>query len=314
MVCAAGGHLQQSDESQSPAPATPGLRPRDQVWKYPSVAFFAKPRPEPRTEERVRAHYEIERELADRLRSATREERSRLYGEVYDELFRRVPDHPQLMRPGDPAARVASQVALLTPFISAGTRFLELGAGDCALSLTLAPRVRHVWALDVSQEIVPGVLPHKNFELVLSDGQSVPVPPGSVDLAYSNQLMEHLHPDDASTQLVAIARALAPGGRYLCVTPHRFSGPHDISKFFDLTATGFHLKEYTVGELERLMRSAGFRDVRVVIRARGHWRVAPARVATVLEALLAPLPPRARRRIVRSPLRIVLRIAVIATK
>lgn len=278
------------------------------------MALFAKPRPEPRTGERLRAHYEIERELADRLRNASREERAGLYREVYDELFRRVPDHPQLTKRGDPAARVAAQVELLTPLISTETRFLELGAGDCALSLALAPRVRHVWALDVSQEIVPDALPHENFELVLSDGQSVPVPPGSVDLAYSNQLMEHLHPDDAIAQLTAIARALAPGGRYLCVTPHRFTGPHDISKFFDLTATGFHLKEYTVGQLERLMRSAGFHEVRVVIHSRGRSRIVPARLTTALEALLAALPPRARRRIARSPLRILLGIKVIAKK
>jgi predicted SAM-dependent methyltransferase len=34
----------------------------------------------------------------------------------------------------------------------------------------------------------------------------------SVDLAYSNQLMEHLHPDDASEQLANVYRALKPGG------------------------------------------------------------------------------------------------------
>lgn len=278
------------------------------------MALFAKPRPEPRTTERLRAHYEIERQLADRLRNASQEERSRLYRELYDELFRRVPDHPQLTKRNDPAARVASQVELLNPFISTETRFLELGAGDCALSLALAPRVRYVWALDVSQEIVPDALPHENFELVLSDGQSVPVPPGSVDLAYSNQLMEHLHPDDATAQLAGIARALAPGGRYLCVTPHRFTGPHDISKFFDLTPTGFHLKEYTVDELARMLRSVGFRKVRVVLRARGRSCILPPQLTTALEALLSPLPPRIRRKIARSPLRVLLGIKVVATK
>lgn len=282
------------------------------------MKFFAQPARGSRTEERLRAHYEVERELADRLRNASREERSRLYGEVYDELFRRVPDHPQLLKRSDPATRaadVARQVAWLAPFISPATRFLEIGAGDCALSLALALRVRQVWALDVSQEIVPGtaLLP-ENFGLVLSDGQSVPLPPGSVDLAYSNQLMEHLHPDDAFAQLEAIARVLAPGGRYLCVTPHRFNGPHDISKFFDLTATGFHLKEYTVGELRRLMRSVGFHEVRLVVRLRGRSRVVPAQLATVPEALLAPLPPRIRRGVARSPVRYPLGIKMVATK
>ncbi|MGH9381478.1 MAG: class I SAM-dependent methyltransferase [Thermoanaerobaculia bacterium] len=281
------------------------------------MKFFARPARGTRTEERLRAHYEVERELADRLRNASRAERSQLYGEVYDELFRRVPDHPQLVKRSDlamQAAEVARQVAGLAPFTSAATRFLEIGAGDCALSLALAPRVRQVWALDVSREIVPGTMLPENFELVLSDGQSVPLPPRSVDLAYSNQLMEHLHPDDAFAQLEAISQVLTPGGRYLCVTPHRFNGPHDISKFFDLTATGFHLHEYTVGELRRLMRSVGFHEVRLVVRLGSRSRVVPTQLATVPEALLAPLPPRVRRGVARSPLRFPLGIKMIATK
>lgn len=287
------------------------------MWDHLLVRFFAQPLRGKRTEERLRVHYVVERELADRLRHASREERSRLYGEVYDELFRHVPDHPQLTKQLDRATRaaeVARQAELLAPFLSAETRFLELGAGDCALSLALASRVRHVWALDVSQEIFPTTVPPRNFEFVLSDGQSVPLPSGSVDLAYSNQLMEHLHPDDAVAQLEAIAEALAPGGRYVCVTPHGFTGPHDISKFFDLTPTGFHLKEYTVGELRHLMCSAGFRDVHVIVRARRHSWVVPARVATALEAVLAPLPLRIRRRVSVSPLRFVLGITVVATR
>jgi hypothetical protein len=40
------------------------------------------------TPDQRRAHYEIERELASRLRSAAKEERRTLYSSLYDELFR----------------------------------------------------------------------------------------------------------------------------------------------------------------------------------------------------------------------------------
>jgi Methyltransferase domain len=43
----------------------------------------------------LRAHYEVERELAARLRAASRTERRTLYPAVYDELFRWVRTHPQ---------------------------------------------------------------------------------------------------------------------------------------------------------------------------------------------------------------------------
>jgi hypothetical protein len=59
-----------------------------------------------RSAENIRQHYIIERELADRLRHASREERrAGLYAAVYNELFRRVPDHPQISRKSNPAAQ-----------------------------------------------------------------------------------------------------------------------------------------------------------------------------------------------------------------
>jgi predicted SAM-dependent methyltransferase len=51
--------------------------------------------------------------------------------------------------------------------------------------------------------------------------------------------MEHLHPDDAFEQLKQIYTALTPGGLYICTTPNRLTGPHDVSKYFDETAAGF---------------------------------------------------------------------------
>jgi hypothetical protein len=82
-----------------------------------------------------------------------------------------------------------------------------------------------------------------------------------VDLAYSNQVIEHLHPDDAAEQLSNILAVLKQGGRYICITPSRLDGPHDVSRFFDDTATCFHLKEYTHSELRNLFLRVGFQRV-----------------------------------------------------
>ena len=86
-------------------------------------------------------------------------------------------------------------------------------------------------------------------------------PTNSVTLAYSFQVMEHIHPDDALEQLRNLFAVIAPGGSYVCVTPNRLNGPHDVSKFYDPVARGFHLKEYTIAELEQLFRGVGFRAV-----------------------------------------------------
>jgi SAM-dependent methyltransferase len=253
----------------------------------------------------LRAHYEIEKELASRLRSAEKHRRRGLYTQLYDELFRRVPDHVQLVTKESPqvaAHRVRLQLDLLQRFLQPATRFAEIGPGDCALSYRVASEVREVHGVDVSGEITKCAAPPANFTLHISDGTSVPVPAGSMDLIYSNQLMEHLHPEDAFEQLENVFRALAPGGLYVCVTPSRLNGPHDVSRYFDTVATGFHLKEYTAAELAPLFARVGFRNLKVAIGGRSGYWLLPAALVAPLERMVDTLPLSLRNRITKTRL------------
>lgn len=259
---------------------------------------------EARTPEQLRQHYEVERELADRLRRAAREERRTLYSEVYDELFKRVPLHPQHTNKSSPerlAADVREKMEILAPFLSENAVFLEVGPGDCELAKTVAEKVARVLAVDVSDEITRKRELPANLQLVISDGSSIPVPPDSVNVAYSNQLMEHLHPDDALEQLRHLHTALKSGGVYICITPSRLTGPHDISCFFDREATGFHLKEYTVGDLAALFHEVGFTKVRIIFGGHGKFMLLPTWPVVICEKLLALLPIGLRKAIALKP-------------
>jgi SAM-dependent methyltransferase len=271
-----------------------------------------------RTAERIRAHYEVERELADRLRNSSRAERRDLYSLVYDELFERVPDHPQLTRKvsaDDTRVQLELQLRFLRHFLRPGITFLEIGAGDCSLSVEIARTARHVYALDVSESISSLAEIPANLERVISDGVSIPVPAGSVDIAYSNQLMEHLHPDDAFEQLRNIIRGLAPGGRYICITPNRLNGPHDVSSHYDRQATGFHIKEYTVTELTHLFRAAGFAKARAYAQTKGRVAPVPGPVVAGVEGVLDALPFGPQRQLARAlPWRWALGIQLIGYK
>jgi SAM-dependent methyltransferase len=254
--------------------------------------------PERRTPERLRAHYEIERELADRLRGASRVERATLYGLVYDELFRRVPDHPQHTRKADLAFQrraVASRLRLLEPHVTRESVFMEIGPGDCSLALEIAGRARRVYAVDVSAEITKGLSIPANLDLVICSGAGFTIPPGTVDVAYSNQVLEHLHPDDAIDHIRSVRSALKPGGLYVCVTPNRLSGPHDISQYFDLVATGLHLKEYTARELIDIFTREGYRNVSVLTPVGGRRFSVNPGVVRMLEPCLAGIPRSIRR-------------------
>jgi SAM-dependent methyltransferase len=271
-----------------------------------------------RDKERLRAHYRVERRLADRLRTAPDAEARRvIFATMYDELFHEVPDHPRLRASGSGQASRARDVlwnmAQLRSFLAPECTFLEVGAGDCALSSRVAAAVKTVYAVDISDQHA-GALPG-NATLAISDGTSIPVPEGSVDVAFSDQLMEHLHPEDAREQLRNIQRALKPGGVYVCITPNRLYGPSDISAYFEHEARGFHLREYTLAEIVAILRDAGFGEVRAYAGARGLFVRVPRAFIGATEWLLGCLPPGLRRRAAATlPMRALLGLRVAAVK
>jgi SAM-dependent methyltransferase len=166
----------------------------------------------------------------------------------------------------------------------------------------VARLVKKVYALDVSKEITTSVTGTQNIELVLFDGCNIPLPANSVKVATSIHVMEHIHPYDALEQLKDIHRILVDHGMYICVTPNRLSGPHDISMFFDEVPSGFHLKEYTNTELSNFFKQAGFSTVRTYGAVRGIYFNIPFFLIRFLESLLGGLPRPLRKVIARLPL------------
>ena len=199
----------------------------------------------------------------------------------------------------------------MRPYLTSETIYAEIGSGDCALTMQVAPLVRKAWGIDVSPTVIQGASA-PNMELVLSDGVSIPV---EATLMFSNQLMEHLHPDDAREQLENVFNALMPGGRYLCITPNRLNGPHDVSRGIDVVARGFHLHEYTYFELERLFKDVGFTaDPRADPGARPSVRSADLAHRNV-RARDSALPGRLRHRVASLPvIRRVLDVMIIGIR
>jgi SAM-dependent methyltransferase len=256
-------------------------------------------------------HYEVEKELAARLRHSTREERLTLYTGVYDELVRRVAAR---LSDRDAGLHAETQLQLLNRYLNKDVVFMDVGAGDCSLALAVAERVRFVHAVEVSPAEVADVPQRDNLQVHLSDGISFPLPPRSVTLAHSNQVLEHIHPDDALEHVRSVHEVLASGGRFVCVTPNRLVGPADISRHFDSEPTGFHLREYTVTEVARLMREAGFATEVWTTRKGVSVRV-PSRLIRAVESVIDRLP----RNLVwslgrRLPLRVLLGSYVVGLK
>ena len=171
-----------------------------------------------------------------------------------------------------------------------------------------------VTATDISRE--RGARgPAEGLEWGITDGVHLDrfATPGGFDAVISNQVIEHLHPADLPEHLRAARALLAPNGRYVFCTPHRITGPHDVSKVFGLdAAVGMHLREYSNFELARAARTAGFRRVRSVfysprVLARPIVSRAHLWLLETIEFLLSRLPRTYARRVtskLRGPLRL----------
>lgn len=272
-----------------------------------------------RTAEQIREHYEVERRLASKLKNASTEERrSHLNVFLHEELFRLIPHHPLLAKNRTPAEQktmVAQHMRMLNNLLTKDQCFLEIGPGNCALSFEIAKHVKQVYAVDVNKTLTETLETPHNFKLFITDGCVIPVPPNSIDFAFSNQLMEHLHPDDAYDQLENIYKSLSPGGIYFCITPNKLNGPHDISRDFDTVATGFHLKEYNVTELSALFRKVGFSKIMMYTNFKWSYFKLPLFPAIFCEWVLESLPVKLGRNLARfRPISELINVSLIGVK
>ncbi|MGQ3684422.1 MAG: hypothetical protein ACUBOA_05325 [Candidatus Loosdrechtia sp.] len=86
--------------------------------------------------------------------------------------------------------------------------------------------------------------------------------------AYSNDVIEHLHPDDALMHFREVPRVLNEEGRYYFWTPGKNSGPHDFTKNFYLKGVGVspmasYIREYNFAEMIEILKEVGYRKVTI---------------------------------------------------
>jgi SAM-dependent methyltransferase len=266
-----------------------------------------------RTLEQLRNHFEVEKELANRIREATPDERPALYESLYDELFRRVPDHPRLTRretEEESKKAVRARMRFVEALLTSETEFLEIAPGDCRFAFEVAKHAHKVYGADISDQSGAVDKP-ANFELIVYDGRSFEFPSDSVDLAFSYQFLEHIHPDEVPAHFEMVHRVLRKGGKYILDTPHRYSGPHDISRYFSDVPEGFHLKEWTHRELAAVAAKAGFSRVEVARASLARLGRPGWFLLLALERCLEVVPHKLRRRLFG---RVLSSVSLICTK
>lgn len=110
-------------------------------------------------------------------------------------------------KPDDPFAFLESR---FTP----RTVFMEIGSPDASLALRAAGYVERVYSIDVRGHFVQSLRAPGNLRVVLCDGIRIPLPEGTIDIAWSGEFMDHLHAEDALAHLESVRRGLAHAGEY----------------------------------------------------------------------------------------------------
>jgi len=252
--------------------------------------------PPNRSFNQVKNHYLVEKAIAKRLKDASRQERKHIYATMYDELFSKVPDHPRLERREDEQKTIKAnkkKFALISNYLDKSAIFMEFAPGDCKFAMEVARYFKFVYAVDISDQRSKNDNPPDNFKLIIYDGYSLnEIEENSIDILFSDQLIEHFHPEDTEYHFKLAHRILKEGGKYVFLTPHALSGPHDVSQYFSDKPECFHLKEWTYIELKQLLTALGYLKFNSYWCAKGIRVRMPYFYFNILEKALGLFPKR----------------------
>lgn len=218
-------------------------------------------------EEWIEHHYRVESDYAQRIHLSPKNssDRERLFQEGYNEITKIIDTYNA---GGGETNYTDLVVALIKKRLDRGSRIFDLGCASGNLLRELAILGYEIGGIDVSDELIQKAKDKlgsisKSSSIIQSDIMSYS-PQKTFDCVVMDNVIEHFHPDTVDDILQKCHAMLKEGGYIIILTPHRFSGPHDISKHFlplGSKPKGLHLKEFSFTDLHKHLEQAGFRTV-----------------------------------------------------
>ncbi len=206
--------------------------------------------------------FEVERQLRRRILSSSRENRCLVVDQVYHELFARCPHHGRLTETAEVRIRQGRMKArLILPLLKPKTEILEVGCGTGSVLTALMEMGYKCAGIEASREMLD-ICTKQGLEVAFGTADHIEFPANSFDFVFSQEVLEHLQPEDVPRHFSEAFRVLRPNGILAVETPNRRTGPQDVSRGFTRVAQGLHLKEWGVSELVCLFRDSGFANIR----------------------------------------------------
>lgn len=207
-------------------------------------------------------HLNLESTIVGELLDSDADNRWEVFEKEYTKLYASLPWLVGSGQAGQHSRQWMRLVGAASPTI------YEVGSGAGAAAEGLAALGCQVVATELTRErgererVVPGV------EWESTDGVNLERFAGGrmFDAVITDQVVEHLHPDDLDDHLRSAHSVLKSSGRYILRTPNVALGPSDISRVFGFAKSiGLHLREYSYTEMCELARGAGFSRVKAVL-------------------------------------------------
>jgi ubiquinone/menaquinone biosynthesis C-methylase UbiE len=251
------------------------------------------------------AQFELEKELRLRILNSRPEDRFTVTAGAYATLFETFPGHFALSEaPADRTRAARRSAGMILPLTAPGQCVLEVGSGRGDVLRELSNSGLICTGIEPSQHMICLSRHVPRITVLRGTADRLLFPDASLDLVFSQQVLEHMHPHDVPRHFAEAHRVLRARGLLAIETPNRRTGPQDVSRGFAAVAEGLHLKEWSVRELIQQFQAAGFTRLRGLLappclarRSAIIHRLSrvPARVKYFEDLLLACLPHRALR-------------------
>jgi ubiquinone/menaquinone biosynthesis C-methylase UbiE len=160
-----------------------------------------------------------------------------------------------------------SDADLVAKYLRGGDVVLNIGCGVGRVEKYLAPRVREMWGVDISGEMIRRAgtrlagLPNVRLREVGNREFLSSFDSASIDLVFSFLVLQHLEREDAFLYLKDAHRVLKPGGRLLTQFPNLLSP--EYTRAFLANADAWprspgRVRAYTEAEVRQVLATAGF--------------------------------------------------------
>lgn len=233
--------------------------------QFPDIEKYAKS--ENLSEETLVAAYKLEAKYHKLLVEETNpEKRKYLYDEFYSTLL---PLYGRLAQDSKAPNPKEKYVKLFAPEIT-NASIVDFGCGEGLMLKSINERLPTKSLTGIDVFIPENLKSHPKIGFLEANIVEYE-PDQKFDIAFSDNVLEHLVPEDAKTHLSNIYKSLNTSGKLIIIMPNRNFSPWDITRIKDFTqsgktaAQGGHVNESTHKEMTDVLRGIGFQEFQTII-------------------------------------------------